>query len=125
MSAIAIYNEPIELDENKQPKMSQSEKQTLNEKQVKVTTYGLKVLEEILHTYSCKGQSITEFILENIDELVLLTCLACEQEEALMKNQAQMMFKLLMSEILNSKMALREQFEILYVKCVLKPVISR
>ena len=125
MSAITIYNEPIELDENKQPKMTQSEKQALNEKQVKVTTYGLKVLEEILHKYSCKGQSITEFIHENINELVLLTCLACEQEGALMKNQAQMLFKLLMSEILNNKMALREQFEILYVKCVLKPIISR
>jgi hypothetical protein len=83
------------------------------------------VLEEILHVRSCKGQSIADFIQQNINEVVQLTCLACEQDEALIKNQAQMLFKLLMNEILTNKLPLREQFEILYVKCVLKPVIGR
>ena len=36
-----------------------------------------------------------------------------------------MLFKLFMMHILNMKLEVREQFEIMYVKCVLKPVISR
>ena len=35
-----------------------------------------------------------------------------------------MLFKLIMDEILSRKLPLREQFEIMYVKCVLKPVIT-
>lgn len=32
LSAIAVWNKPIELDENKQPKITQKEKATINEK---------------------------------------------------------------------------------------------
>ena len=66
-----------------------------------MVTYGLKVLEDIMHKFSNKGDFLKDFIKQNINDFVLLTCLACDQDNILVKNQAQMMFKLLMSEILN------------------------
>lgn len=42
-----------------------------------------------------------------------------------MVNQAQMLFSFIMRTIMDKKLPLREQFEILYVKCVLKPVLNR
>jgi hypothetical protein len=40
-------------------------------------------------------------------------------------NQGQILFSFLMLTILKSKLRLREHFEILFVKCVLKPVLNR
>ena len=43
----------------------------------------------------------------------------------IIKNQAQMVFQSFFMVILDLKIPVREQLEILYVKCVLKPLIHR
>jgi translation elongation factor EF-1beta len=127
LTAIEIHNKPIELDENKQPKMSQKEKKSINEKQVKATTFGLKALEELMHHFMCqaKSEEVADFITENIGKIVEVTSIACEQEEVLIKIQAQMLFTFFSSQILGLKLPLREQYEIMYIKCVLKPILNR
>lgn len=124
LDAIKIYHLPIELDENKQPKISQLEKNSINEKELKTICFGIKAAEEILHNYA-KDHELNEFIIANIGKLVELTCLASEQPDIIVKSLAQSLFKLLMHNILSKKLPLREQFEILYVKCALKPVLTR
>lgn len=66
-----------------------------------------------------------DFIPENINTLVHMTCLACEHQDLIVKTQGQMLFQFVMTHIMKHKLALREQFEILYVKCALKPIINR
>jgi len=79
-NAIEIYNKPIELDENKQPKITQKEKKTINEKQIKATTYGLKAIEEIMHAFLSESETekVKEFITCSINKIVEVTAIACE-----------------------------------------------
>ena len=79
--SIAKKNEPIPLNENKQPVMTQLEKNKENEKYVKAIAFGVKSVEEMLLSIAHDQEQINAFIMENIDTLVKLTSLACEQQE--------------------------------------------
>lgn len=107
--------------------MTVKERDIINVKFIRAITFGLKVIEEILYEFSSikSKEEISQFFLQNINGIVQVTCLSCEQGESVIKNQAQILFQQLMFHILNLKVPVREQFEILFIKCVLKPVISR
>lgn len=107
--------------------MSQLEKQRLNEKQVKIIVFFLKALEDILENYllSGNGEQLANFTVQNINKIAELTSVACEQEDIIIRNQGQLVFQFFMNQILVLKLPLREQFEVMYVKCAIKPVIKR
>lgn len=75
LSAIKIWNQPIELDEQKQPKITLAEKKKINEKQIKAISFGLKSTQELLEN---QNQDLSEFMVANIGMLVSMTCLSCE-----------------------------------------------
>lgn len=107
--------------------MTQKERDVINVKFIRAITFGIKVIEEILHEFCIANtqDQITSFFKQNIDAIVQVTSLSCEQGEQVIKNQAQILFQQIMFQILTLKIPVREQFEILFIKCVLKPVISR
>ena len=60
--------------------MTLNEKKTINEKQVKATTFGLKAIEEIMHQFlsGTTHEEVGAFIVANIGRIVEVTSLACE-----------------------------------------------
>ena len=120
-------NKPIELNEQQQPVMTQKERDRSNIQHIRAITFGLKVIEDILTTFCLDATSldITAFFTSHINLIAEITSLSCEQSEQVIKNQSQILFHLIMTQILELKIPVREQFEIMYIKCVLKPIISR
>lgn len=116
---------PIELNENQQPVMTQAQKNKENEKLIKSIAFSLTVFEEVLHSVclSRSAEDFGSFLITNFNLIVELVCLCCEQKEKIVQLQAQQLFLFLLQQILQLRLPLREQFEILYVKCALKPVI--
>ena len=70
-------------------------------------------------------EAFKTFLMRNINQACEVVSLGCEQKEIIINNHAQALSKLFMMEIIEQKLPLREQFEILYVKTVLKPVITK
>jgi hypothetical protein len=107
--------------------MTLKERDRINVQYIKAITFGLKVIEEMLaQFFSTAGQGeVKAFLIENCHLLMQVMCLSCEQGEQVIKNQAQILFQLVMFQILDLKIPIREQFEIMYIKCVLKPLVNR
>jgi len=79
--SLAKKNEPIPLNENKQPVMTQLEKNKENDKYIKAIAFSVKAVEEMLLSIAKDQDEINAFIMENINALVKLVSLACEQQE--------------------------------------------
>jgi hypothetical protein len=79
--------------------MSQKEREKINVGHIRAITFGLKVIEEILHQFCLEksNEEIHEFILASIDLIVEITSLSCEQSEQVIKNQSQILFHLIMN----------------------------
>ena len=75
--------------------------------------------------YKTNKQEFGDLIVLNIDDIVEVVCISCEQNELLIKFQAQILFQYLFRIILDQMLPLREQLEIMYIRCVLKPVVTR
>mmetsp|Transcript_10037 Transcript_10037/g.15285 ORF Transcript_10037/g.15285 Transcript_10037/m.15285 type:complete len:111 (+) Transcript_10037:788-1120(+) len=106
--------------------MTQKQKAMENDKQIKAICFGAKVLEEMLAGIGDgDAQEVAQFYQDNLGDIIEVVCLTCEQHEEIVVMQGQITSKLVMMAVLDLKLKAREQFEILYTKCVLKPVISR
>ena len=57
------------------------------------------------------------------DSLFETLCLGAEQEDIMIRNQTQQLFSYLLSMILECKLPMREELEILLVKIVMKPAL--
>lgn len=94
--SLAKKNEPIPLNENKQPVMTLLEKNKENEKYIKAIAFSVKAVEEMLLSIAKDQEQMNAFIMENINALVKLTSLACEQQEEVVQICGQCLFRILM-----------------------------
>jgi len=94
--SLAKKNEPIPLNENKQPVMTQLEKNKENDKYIKAIAFSVKAVEEMLLSIAKDQDEINAFIMENINALVKLVSLACEQQEEVVQICGQCLFRILM-----------------------------
>lgn len=110
LDSISVLNKPIELDEQGKPKMTQKEKNKENEKFIRAVSFGVKLTEEILHEFVSQktDEQLAAFITGNINKIVEMTSLACEQQLIIIKNQAQMLASFFITHILRLKLPLRE-----------------
>jgi hypothetical protein len=56
--------------------------------------------------------------------LIEIICVSSEFDDIMIRNQSQQLFSFLLTAILDNKMPLREELEVLLVKVVLKPALT-
>jgi hypothetical protein len=83
-----VLNKPTEVNEQGQPVISHKEREKANVSTIRAITFGLKVFEEIVQAFCVEStqQEVREFIVSNVEIITHVTCLACEQNEQVIKN---------------------------------------
>lgn len=83
----------------------------------------IKSLEDCLKKIS-SVQELSSIIIELKSNLSEIICLGAENEDIMIRNQAQQLFTPILNFILDHHLPLREELEALLVKVVLKPALQ-
>lgn len=95
-----------------------------NRRVIEYIIFMIKTIEDCLR----KIKDDTELcslilILKNV--IIEVICVGGENDEIMIRNQSQQLFSLLLKIILDLKLAMREELELMFTKLVLKPIITQ
>ena len=85
--------------------------------------YLIKTLEDCLKKLELETE-LTEMISTLRVPLIEIICVSSEFDDIMIRNQSQQLFSFLLTAILDNKIPLREELEVLLVKVVLKPALT-
>ncbi|CDW90832.1 sec7 domain containing protein [Stylonychia lemnae] len=85
--------------------------------------FSIKTLEDCLNRISTQ-EELTNIIVTLKDKIIETLCICGEFDDIMIRNQAQQAFTLVLKVIVENKIPLREELELLLIKVALKPCIQ-
>jgi hypothetical protein len=85
----------------------------------------VKAMYEFIHSiFSASDEEAVWLFDQASPQLIQFVCQASENQSIIIRNQAQQLFALLLKKVLQLRLPLREEIEVMFIKVALKPLLD-